>query len=92
MGSESLERPREVALDGDALGAARGDDAEQDAGAVRALRASRKEHVEAQLGDVLELALGRRVVDGDLGVVDETEEGVAVIVVVANRRRQRLGR
>lgn len=76
---------------GDALGAAAGDDAEQDALAVSALGAAGEEHVETELRDVLKLALGRRVVDRDLGVVDEAEEGVAVIVVVANRRRQRLG-
>jgi hypothetical protein len=44
-----------------------------------ALRAAREEHGEAQLGEVLELAFGRRVVDRDHGIVDEAEEGVAVV-------------
>ncbi len=76
----------EVGLHGDADGAAGRDDAEQHARPVRALGAAGEEHVEAQLGDVLELALGGRVVDGDVGVVDEAEEGVAVALVVADRR------
>src|SRR5687768_16592642 len=74
VGPEPLKRPRQVRLDGDALCAARGDDAEQDARAVRAFGAPREEHVEAQLGDVLELAFGGRVVDGDGGVIDESEQ------------------
>jgi hypothetical protein len=38
------------------------------------------------------IALGGRVVDGDQRVVDQTEERVPVVLVVPNRRRQRLGR
>ena len=66
-------QPR-VGLRRHADGTARRDDAEQDAGAVRALGAAGEEHVEAQLGDVLKLALGGRVVDGHFCVVDEAEE------------------
>jgi hypothetical protein len=51
-----------------------------------------EEHGEAELRDVLEFALGRRIVDRNLRVIDETEECVVMIVVVANRRHQRLGR
>jgi hypothetical protein len=59
---------------------------------VSAFGASGEEHVEAELGDVLKLALRGRVVDGHEWVVDESEERRAVILVVGNRRRQRLGR
>jgi hypothetical protein len=65
VGAEAFEGPREVRLDRNALGAAGCDDAEEDAGAVRALGAAGEEDVEAELRDVLELALGRRVVDGE---------------------------
>ena len=57
-----------------ALSATSGDDAEQNAGPVRALGAAGEEHVEAELGDVLEQALGGRVVDRDARGVDEAEE------------------
>jgi hypothetical protein len=53
--------------------------------AVSAFSAARKQHVQAHLGDVLELALGGRIVDGGLGVIEEPEERVAVVDVVANR-------
>lgn len=36
-------------------------------------------------------AVRSRVVDGDDGVVNEAEQRVAVVLVVANRRLQRLG-
>src|SRR6185312_13629015 len=45
----------------------------------------------SELGDVLELALGGRVVDGHQRIVDEAEEGSLVVEVVVDRRRQRLG-
>jgi hypothetical protein len=77
VGAEALEGPGQVGLRRARRGAAGRDDAEQDAGAVGALGAAGEEHVEAELGDVLELALGGRVVDGDVGVVDEAEERVA---------------
>ena len=72
MSSEPLERPREVLLHWYADGAARGDDAEEHARAMRALAAAGEEHVQTQLRDVLELALGRRVIDGHVGIVDES--------------------
>lgn len=50
-----------------------------------AFGAACEEHVHAELNHVLELALGGRVVDGDLGIVDEAEERGMVVVVVANR-------
>ena len=71
MGAETLEGPCEVRLRGDTLGAARSDDAEEHARAVRAFGAAGEEHVEVQLSDVLELSLGGRVVDGDDGVVEK---------------------
>ena len=77
MRAESVERPREVGLDRDADCAACRDDAEEDAGAMGALCAAGKEHVEAEPGDVLKLALGRVVVDGHLGVADEAEQRTA---------------
>ena len=89
---ETLEGPREVRLGGDTLSTAGVDDAEEHACAVRAFGAAGEEHVETQLRDVLEFALGGRVVNGDHGVVDEAEERVAVVLLVANRRLQRLGR
>ena len=92
VGAEALEGPSEVRLRGDAQCAAGGDDAEQDAGTVSALGAAGEEHVESQLGHVLELALGGRVVDGDERVVDEAEQRVSMILVVGGCRRQRLGR
>ena len=79
--AEALEGPGQVGLAGDADGAARGDDAKQDAGAVRTFGAAGKEHVETKLGDVLKLALGGRVVDGDGGVVDEASERGPVVAV-----------
>lgn len=57
VGAEALEDPGEKGLSGDALSAAGRYDAEQDTGAVRALRTSGEEHVEAHLGEVLEFAL-----------------------------------
>src|SRR5688572_24514635 len=92
MGPEALEGPRQVGLCRDALSAAGGDDAEEHASAVSAFRAAGEEHVEAELGDVLELAFSGRVIDRDERIVDETEERVVVVLVVPNRRRQRLGR
>lgn len=76
VGAEALEGPGEVRLDRHADGAAGGDDAEQDARAVGALGAAGEQHVEAELGEVLELALGRRVVDRYVGErpVDRTRE------------------
>src|SRR5690606_22452461 len=68
VGAEAFEGPGKVGLGGDALSAAGGDDAEQGAGTVSAFSAAGAEHVEAELGDVLELALGGGVVDGDQGV------------------------
>jgi hypothetical protein len=59
---------------------------------VGALGAAREEHVEAQLGDIVELALGGGVVDRHGRVLDEAEEGVAVIPVVAHGQREGLGR
>lgn len=50
-----------------------------------------EEHVEAKLGDVLELALSRRVVERHERIVDESEERVAVILIVSNRRRCEVG-
>jgi hypothetical protein len=64
--------------------------AKQDAGAARTFGAAGKEHVETKLGDVLRLALGGRVVDGDGGVVDEASErglaGGAMILTQPLRR------
>jgi hypothetical protein len=54
--------------------------------------AAGEEHLEAELGDVLNLALRGPVVDGHERVVEESKERRAVILVVGNRRRQRLGR
>ena len=62
--SEALEGPSEVGLGGDAQCTAGGDDAEEDAGTMRSFGAAGEEHVESELGDVLELALGGRVIDG----------------------------
>src|SRR5688500_20355080 len=61
MGTEPLERPRQVLLHGHADGTTRRDDAEQHASAMRALAAACGEHVQAQLGAVLEPALRARV-------------------------------
>ena len=58
MGTETLEGPREIGLRWNPLCAAGSDDAEQDAGAVCSLGATGEEHVESELSDVLELALG----------------------------------
>ena len=88
MSAEALEGPGEAGLHGHADGAAGRDDAQQNAGAVGALGAAGEEHIEAQLGDVLKLALGGGVVDGDVGVVDEAEEGLAVALVVADGGRR----
>jgi len=52
----------------------------------------REEHVQPELRDVLELPLGRGVVERHDGVLEEAKERVAVVVVVANRRRERLAR
>jgi Tetratricopeptide repeat len=92
MGPETVEGPGEIGLDGHGESTAGRDDAEKDAGAVCALGASGEEHVESELGDVLELALGGRVVDGNVGVVDESEERVAVSPVVLHGDHQRLRR
>jgi hypothetical protein len=73
VGAEALEGPGQVGLNGDADRATGRDDAEQDAGAVGALGAAGEEHVEAELGDGLELALGGRVVDRDVGIVEEPD-------------------
>jgi len=40
----------------------------------------------------LELALGRRVIDGDVGVVEEPEQRIPVPLVVADGDGQRFGR
>ncbi len=61
-----------------------GDDSEQDGSSVGAFRAASEEHVEPELREVLELALGGRVVDRHLRVVDESEESFAMISIVAN--------
>ena len=82
MSAEALEGPGEVGLHRHAHGAAPREDAEQYACAVGALCAASEEHVEPQLGDVLKLALSGGVVDGDVGVVDEAEERLAVALVV----------
>src|SRR5690606_26118589 len=74
MRAETIEGPGEVRLRGDAESAAGRDDPEEDARAMRALGAAGEEHVEAELGDVLELVLGGGVVDRDVGIVDEAEE------------------
>jgi hypothetical protein len=92
VGTEPLQSPGEPGLSWDAQRAASGDDPEQNAGAVSTFGAAGEEHVEVELGDVLELALGGRVVERYERVVDESEERVAVILVVSDRRRQRLGR
>ena len=57
--AETLEGPGEIALHGDADGAAGRDNPEQHTGAVCAFAAAGKEHVEAELRDVLEFALRR---------------------------------
>ena len=54
--------------------------------------AAGEQHVEAELGDVLELALGGGVVDRDVGVIDEAEQRVAVELVVADGDGEGLGR
>lgn len=59
MRAEAREGPGQVGLHGDDDRAAGGDNAQEHAGAVRALAAAGEEDVEAQLGDVLKLALGR---------------------------------
>jgi hypothetical protein len=89
--AEAVEGPGEVGLRGHGERAAGGHDAEQNAGAMCALGAAGEEHVEPELCDVLELALGGRVVDRDRGVVDEAIERVAVTIVVLDGRHQRLG-
>jgi hypothetical protein len=70
------------------LGTAGGDDAEEHARAVRAFGAGGDEHPGAQPGDVLELALGGRIVDWEDGGVDEAEERVAVVLVAVEATRQ----
>ena len=90
MRSKTLKSPREVGLDKDLDSAAGGDDSEQDGRSVRAFGAAREEHVEPQLREVLELALGGRVVDWDLRVVDESEECFAMISIVSNCGAQRI--
>ena len=92
MGAKPFEGPDEIGLGWHAQCTAGSDDAEQDAGAVRAFCAAGEEHVQAELGDVLEFSLGGRVVNGHEWVVDEAKERYAVILIVGNRRRQRLGR
>ncbi len=89
--AESFEGPGEVSLGRDAERAAGGDDAEEHTSAMRPFGAAGEEHVETELGDVLELALGRRVVYWDEGIVDEAKERSLVIEVVVDRRRERLG-
>ena len=81
MGAQALEGPREVGDDWDAECAASCDDAQQHARAVSAFGAACKQHIEAQLSDVLKLALGGRVVDGNHGIFDEVR-------VSAHRDRQ----
>lgn len=51
---------------------------------MSALSATGEEHVESELGDILEVALGGRVVDGDERLIEEAEERVAVILVVVS--------
>lgn len=88
MGSQAIEDPGEIGLDRHPDRPARRNDPQEDAGSVGPLGASSEEHVEAELGDLLELAFGGSVVDRELRIVDEAEECVAVIVVVANRRSE----
>jgi len=79
--AEAVEGPGEVRLRGaPPLGTAAGDDAEEHARTVRALGAAGEEHVEAQLGDVLELALGGRVDDGDDRLAILGSMGIAMTV------------
>jgi len=92
MGAKAFESPSEISLGGHTQCTAGGDDSEQDAGAVSAFGAAGEEHVKAELSDVLELALGGRVVDGHERIVDEAEERSAVVLVVGNPGRLRLGR
>lgn len=92
MCAETLECPREVGLGGDAKRATGGNDAEQNACTVSAFGAAGKEHVEPEFGDILKVTLSWRVIDRDQRIVDEAEERLAVIDVVVDRRRQRLGR
>lgn len=58
VGADAFEGPGQIGLGRNAQGATGGDDAKEDARAVRALGAAGEEHVEAQLRDVLELELG----------------------------------
>ena len=59
---------------------------------MRALGAAGEKHVEAELGDGLELALRGRVINGDVGVVEKAEQRGAVTLVVPDGGGQRLGR
>jgi hypothetical protein len=92
MRAQDLEGPREVSLHGHADRAARRDDTEQHARSMGTLGTASEEHVEPELREVLELALGGRVVDGHLRVVDEASQRVPVISVVCDRCRQRVRR
>jgi hypothetical protein len=58
---------------------------------VSAFSTAGEEHVESELGDVLELSFSWRVVDGYQWIIHEAEERFAVIDVVVDGRRQRLG-
>ena len=83
MGAEPLEGPGQVGLRRDAQGTAGSDDPEQNAGTVSAFSAAGEEHVESELGDILEVALGGRVVDGDERIIDEAEERLASAALAA---------
>jgi hypothetical protein len=67
MGAEPHDGPRHVSQRRDAEGSTCGRDTEQHARAVGAFGAAGKQRVYAEHGDVLELALGGRAVDGDVG-------------------------
>jgi len=82
VSAQPLEGPGEVGLHWHADGAAGSHNAKQHAGAVCALGVAGKQHVEAQLCDVLEFPIRGGVVDGDVRAVDEVEECVLVPLVV----------
>lgn len=92
MRSTALEHPGQVPEDVDVALLGGTDDAEQRRPAVPALGAADEQRGVPQLGVPLELALGRVVVQRQLGVVDEPREVVEVAEVVLRDPPDRVGR
>lgn len=88
MGAQAGEGPGEVGLRVDTDGTAGGVDAQESGHPVGAFGAPREEPVVPELREALELSLGRRVVDGDLGVTDKAKESLPVVPVVPDRLRE----